>query len=313
MELIENPEQSGDEIKRCIAKFGYTPEHNYAYFSTTAEQGARNIFLKSPEGYGVLANYREKAGEVCMISEALAPREKQVEVLHDALDACFARLSIKKFVVEHDDSLRAETMKAFQSNGYAALKPRYSLYWPVFRMKQWDGNAMHGEDWKKLRNLKNRFYSEHSVEVVDSKTVDKAKLKGIITDWVQRRQLMAQGADRKDSNLAYYERYNNMVDFGFEDMKFAKTLVVDGEPCTITAGWEIPNAEESYYSAIGISNYRHEGLSEIANLDDLNRLKENGYSVVDFGGSPMPWLKFKLKFRPHYVYVTHTYAIVKKS
>ena len=53
-------------------------------------------------------------------------------------------------------------------------------------------------------------------------------------------------------------------------------------------------------------------LCEIANLDNLHRLKESGYKLVDFGGSPMPLLKFKLKFRPHAVYVTHTYAIAKK-
>ncbi|HLD97339.1 MAG TPA: hypothetical protein VI934_03270 [Candidatus Nanoarchaeia archaeon] len=312
MELIENPAQSGDEIKRCIARFGFTPEHNYAYFSTTAEQGARNIFLKSQEGYGVMANYRESVGEVCMISEALAPRDNQVEVLHSALDECFQRLPAKKFVVEQDDALRAATIKSFENNGYTALKPRYSLYWPVFNMREWDGDSMQGDGWKKLRNMKNRFYHEHSVEVVDSKAVDKEKLRAIVAEWVQKRQLMAQGANRKDSNLAYYERYNNMIEFGFEGATLAKTLVVDGEPCTITAGWEIPNTEGSYYSAIGISNYRHEGLSEMANLDDLYRLKETGYNAVDFGGSPMPLLKFKLKFRPHLVYITHTYAIVRK-
>ena len=179
-------------------------------------------------------------------------------------------------------------------------------------MDKWDGNSMSGEEWKKLRNIKNRFYAENSVEVVDSPSVGKEQLKKIVLDWVERRRLMGLGANRKDSNLSYYERYLKMIDLGFDGTKFAKTMVVDGEPCTVTAGWEIPNSDGAYYSAIGISNYGFEGLSEIANLDDLYRLKENGYSTVDFGGSPMPLIKFKLKFRPHAVYVTHTYAIVKK-
>src|SRR3989338_7225793 len=123
---------------------------------------------------------------------------------------------------------------------------------------------------------------------------------------------MSLGANRKDSNFAYSERYLKMIDLGFEGTKFATTMVVDGEPCSITCGWEIPNSDGSYYSAIGISNYSYEGLGEVANLDDLHRLKESGYGLVDLGGSPMPLLKFKLKFRPHFVYVTHTYAIVKK-
>ncbi|MBI3036579.1 DUF2156 domain-containing protein [Candidatus Woesearchaeota archaeon] len=312
MELIPEPEKSGGEIKRCISQFGYKPEHNYTYFLTTAESGAKNIFLRSSKGYGVLAAYKEKAAEVTMISEALAPRDEQAEVLHDALDTCFSKLNVQKFVVEQDDALRQKTLKEFANNGYRALPPRYSLYWPLFDMAKWGGNDMPGEDWKKLRNIRNRFFNEHSVEVVDSKSVDKEKLKKIINEWVERRKLMSLGANRKDSNLAYYERYVSMIDLGFEGTKFAKTMVVDGEPCTLTAGWEIPNSDGAYYSAIGISNYGFEGLSEIANLDDLHRLKENGYSTVDFGGSPMPLLKFKLKFRPHAVYVTHTYAIVKK-
>ncbi len=312
MELIDTPQEFGTEAKRCIGKFGCTPEHNYTYFLTTAESGAKNIFLKSEEGYGVLATYRENAGEVFMVSEALAPRKKQVEVLHEALDTCFSKLPIKKFAVEQDDGLRAQTKEAFANNGYRALSPRFSLYWPVFSMDKWGGQGMQGEDWKKLRNAKNRFYSEHSVEVVDSQSVGKEQLKKIVLDWAERRKLMGLGTNRKDSNLAYYERYLKMIDFGFEGTKFAKTLVVDGQPCTITAGWEIPNADSSYYSAIGICNYSFEGLGEMANLDDLYRLKESGYSTVDFGGSPMPLLKFKLKFRPHAVYVTHTYAIVKK-
>ena len=312
MELIDAPENFGEEAKRCISKFGYTPEHNYTYFLTTAEQGAKNIFLKSDGGYGILANYRESVGEVAMISEAIAPREKQVEVLREALDACFSKLKIKKFVVEQDDALRAKTLELFEGNGYTALQPRFSLYWPVFNMEKWGGDAMSGDDWKKLRNIKNRFYSEHSVDVVDSRTVGKEELKKIVNEWVERRKLMSLGANRRDSNMAYYDRYLKMIDFGFEGIKFAKTMVVDGEPCSITAGWEIPNSDGSYYSAMGICNYSFGGLGEVANLDDLYRLKESGYSLVDFGGSPIPLLKFKLKFRPHFVYVTHTYAIVKK-
>ncbi len=312
MEFVETPEESGDEIKRCISKFGYAPEHNYVYFLTAADNGARNIFLKSDEGFGIFANYRERTKEVVMVSEALAPRERQVEVLREALDLCFSQLKIRKFVVEQDDALRATTLKSFEGNGYAALQPRFSLYWPVFNMEKWHGDDMAGDYWKKLRNIKNRFYGEHSVDVVDSKTVNRVKLKKIVDEWVERRKLMSLGADRRDSNLAYYERYRKLIDLGFEGTKFAKTLVVDGQPCTITAGWEIPNSDSAYYSAIGISNYGFEGLSEIANLDDLHRLKEKGYGLVDFGGSPMPLLKFKLKFRPHFVYVTHTYAIVKK-
>lgn len=311
MELIFSKENFAGEAKSCIAAFGRAPEHNYTYFLTTAE-GAQSLFLKSESGHGALLNFREKAKEAVMIAEALAPKEKQIEFLHQAISTCFSQLPIKKLVVEQDEALRAETLKSLKGTGYKALAPRYALYWPVFKMREWSGGAMQGEDWKKLRNIKNRFYSEHNVEAVDSTAVAKDKLKKIVQDWVERRKLLGMGANRKDSNLAYYQRYIDMIDFNFEGTKFAKTLVVDGEPCSITAGWEIPNNDKAYYSAMGITNYRHEGLGEVANLDDLNRLKSAGYELVDFGGSPMPLLKFKLKFRPSFVYVTHTYSIVKR-
>lgn len=312
MDIIEAESGNGREAKECISRFGRAPEHNYTYFLTVAEGDAKNFLLKTSEGYGVLLNYSESQKTATMISEALAPREKQVETVKSAIEACFGKLGAKKFVIEQDDCLKSETSAMLPGNGYRALQTRYSLYWPVFNMETWSGDTMVGEDWKKLRNLRNRFYNEHSVEVVDSKSVDPAALKEIIKSWVERRKLLSLGANREDSNLAYDERYLKMVDEKFEGMDFAKTLVVDGSPSTITAGWEIPNSDKAYYSSMGICDYKFEGIGEMANLDDLCRLKKSGYKLVDFGGSPMPLLKFKLKFRPSAVYVTHTYAIVKK-
>lgn len=311
MEIIDGPGLEA-EAEECIKRFGYAPEHNLPYFLTSAEKGFRNILLKSGEGYGFFGTLSESLGEIAMVSEALAPREKQVEVLHEALDTCFGKLGVSKLVVEQDEALRAATRETLAGKGYAALKPRYVLYWPVFDMERWNGDKMAGEEWKKLRNIKNRFYSGHKVEMVNSTAVDREKLRRIVLEWVERRKLMSLGASRKDSNMAYYDRYMQMIEMGFPGTSFAKTLLVDGEPCTITAGWEVPNSDRSYYSAIGLSNYRFEGLGEAANLEDLRMLKEAGYRLVDFGGSPMPLLKFKLKFRPHAVYATHTYAIVRK-
>jgi len=311
MELIEAEADGGKAVRDCIRRFGHSPEHNYTYFLTVAEGYAKNFLLKASDGYGVLINHSRSLGTTTMVAEALAPREKQVEVVKEALEFCFEKLNAKKFVIEQDDALKEETRKAIAGK-YRALPVRYSLFWPVFDMESWAGDSMAGEEWKKLRNLRNKFYREHSVEVVESSSVGKAELKQVVRDWAERRKLLSMGADRKDSNFAYDESYFKIIDEGFTDVTFAKTLVVDGKSCTITAGWEIPNSDKAYYSSMGLCNYSVEGLGEIANLDDLCRLKEAGYKTVDFGGSPMPLLKFKLKFRPHAVYVTHVYAIAKK-
>ncbi|MBI3034299.1 hypothetical protein HYY72_04005 [Candidatus Woesearchaeota archaeon] len=313
MDIIENISDYSSEIKKCIARHGHAPEHNYSYYLSKAELGARNVFLQSGDGYGLLANYREKAGEFMILSEPLAPEEEALRLIMDALDTCFKNLKITKFVVEQDEKAREKTLHALKGTGYKGLDPRYSLFWPVFDMEGWDGDAMQGEKWKNMRNIKNRFYRENKVEAVDTSTIGKDLLKGIISEWVERRRMNSIGTDRKDSNFTYIEPYINLINIGFGEMKFAKTLVVNGVPSTITAGWEIPNSDRAYYSAIGISNYRFEGLSEAANLDDLCRLKQNGYKSVDFGGSPLPLLNFKLKFRPTRTYRTYTYAIIKKN
>ncbi|MEK6837589.1 MAG: hypothetical protein AABX69_02970, partial [Nanoarchaeota archaeon] len=295
--------------KRCIEKFGYTPEHNSAYFFNFREPSERNIFLKSDDGYGVFAVYNVKTALVFMVSEALAPREKQVEVLREAIDTCFSKLAVKKFYVQQDEALKVDTLNSFRGSGYRALRPLFVFYWPVFDMEKWHGDDMTGDDWKKLRNIRNRFYREHSVEVVDSRTVDKAALHRIVDEWTRYRKLV--WSVRQKSDRIYFQQYLNLIDSGFEDTTLAKTLIVDEVPSTITAGWEIPGSQGNYYSAIGICNYRYKNIGEIANLDDLYRLKSIGYRFVDFGGSQKSVLRFKLKFGPSFVYITHTYAFMR--
>ncbi|MBI2144396.1 hypothetical protein HYU17_04585 [Candidatus Woesearchaeota archaeon] len=313
MEIIADVEGASDEIKRCISRFGHSPEHNYAYLLANGKQWGKPLFLESEGGYGVFIAHNEASGEAFMLSEALAPREKQVELLHEALDTCFSKLGITKLVVDQSEALRAATLKSLRNGSYRALRPSYPLYWPVFDMERWDGDTMSGEGWKKLRNIKNRFYKEHSVEVVDTKLIDREALKKIVSDWIARRRLLSLGASRENSNFIYYKTYINILDLEFEGMKLAKTLVVDGRPCTITAGWETPNSNKGYYSGVGICDYSFEGLGEIANLEDLWSLKKKGYRLVEFGGSTLPLLRFKLKFRPHFAYMTHTYGIVRKN
>lgn len=311
MEIVQNPELHAEEIKQCISKFGYSPEHNYYYFIAGAEQGGKCLFLKTRDGYGALANYREQIGELKILAEMLAPPEKQIEVLKELLVDSFKELPVRKFVIEQDSNLMQRSKLEIKKLGFRPLKPRYVLYWPVFDMQKWDP-GLQGSVWKNLRNLKNRFYKENQVKVQDSHELGVPALIAIVERWIQRRQLLGMEFNRKDSNVIYSEQYINLIKLGLENLKLAKSLVVNGVPRTITAGWEVPNVEGYYYSSVGICDYSCEGIFEAANIDDLCRLKELGYRYVDFGASPMPLLKFKLKFKPSFVHITHTYAIEKK-
>ena len=93
----------------------------------------------------------------------------------------------------------------------------------------------------------------------------------------------------------YTEMYLNFIKNDFEGTDMARSVVVNNEPCTITAGWKIPNSN-NYYSAIGLYNYKYGGLGEIANIDDLTQIKKEKYEYADFGDSTESLLQFKKKF-----------------
>ena len=124
----------------------------------------------------------------------------------------------------------------------------------------------------------------------------------ILLNWLKKR------SSRDRIEKAYFL---NLMDNNFRGMDMAKTLYVNGKPCTITAGWKIPNSN-NYYSSIGILDYSIPGLGEVANIDDLDRLKGKGFEYVDFGGSDKILLDFKKKFRPEKIYKTYIFSVVRR-
>ncbi|MFH1182427.1 MAG: hypothetical protein V1702_05695 [Candidatus Woesearchaeota archaeon] len=298
------------KVKACIAKYGYFAEHNYFYYMLLDNDPGENCFFSVDGKYGMLGQYVRKNKEWVFVTGILAPKSKRLGVFMSVLEYCLKHG--KKFTIEADDEFFNEALRAvWGSKSYRALIPRFVLYWPVFDMKKWEGHKMKGKSWKKMRNILNGFYKSHDVKVVDSAKIPKNQLLKIVSEWTKKRHLMSYGCNRKDSNQAYYQKYVNLVNSGFRGMMFAKTLVVDGIPSTITCGWKIPHSK-GYYSAVGIYNYAFKGLGEASNMDDLKRLKKAGFQYVDFGGSPKPLLEFKKKFRYDFTYRTRTFSIVKK-
>jgi hypothetical protein len=161
---------------------------------------------------------------------------------------------------------------------------------------------LRGKEWKKIRNIRNRFYKQHKVKVVDTKKVPKEELRRILDDWLKRRN----AHDRVEKHY-----YVNLIENNLKGVDMAKTLIVDGKPCSITAGWKIPNSN-NYYSSIGILDYSYEGLGEVTNIEDLKRLKRENYDYVDFGGSDKVLLYFKKKFKPEKIYKTYIFSIVRR-
>lgn len=303
LELISNVSEAQRKIEECIKVNGSAPEHNYHYYQWLEEPNKKNIFLKFLGKKGILAQYNKKINAWYLISMPLAKTEEMAMVIANALDFLLKEKKAKKVVLELPPELKKRLELSLKNTEFRIGQNNYVYYWPVFEMKMWDGHKLEGKKWKKIRNIRNRFYRLNKLRIRDSRKIASEKLVAIVKDWLRR---------RKEFERPLYHRYFNMIACNFKGVDFARTLIVNNEPCSITAGWRIPNSR-NYYSGIGIYNYRFDGIGEVANLDDLVFLKKKGFEKVDFGGSGKTLLQFKKKFRPSIIYKTCSFPVFKKN
>ena len=300
MELINNTLDARKEIEACIKANGFAPEHNFGYYQWLEESGRENVFLKFAGKTGILAQQNEKLKVWYFISHPIAREQESLKTLVEAVD-CILSSGAKKINLETAPELKRQLAMALKGR-FRVGSNNFAYYWPVFDMKSWDGCELKGKKWKKIRNIRNRFYKSHNVVVKDPRGMDASKLKDVVSQWVKK---------RTNIDRPFYQRYFNMIKNNFDGVLFARTMVVNKEPCSITAGWRIPNSN-NYYSGIGIYNYKFKDIGEIANLDDLFFLKKKNFDKVDFGGSGKNLLHFKKKFRPTSIYKTYSFPVFRK-
>ena len=303
MKLIKDVDKNNKKIKKSIKKYGNFAEHNFLHYMHCQTYGDKNVFFDYGNTKGLLMQY-DKKNNVWNLFPCgiLAPENEKLKLLMDAIRYVLQQKKAKKITIEVPENIRKELMgKLGRKNGMRACKYTEILYWPVFNMKFWDPK-LKGNRMKKLRNIRNRFYKNYEVRIKDSRKVPKEKLKNIFQNWIKKRSM---------NDTVDKEYYLNLINNNFKGADMAKTLYVNGKPATITAGWKIPNSK-NYYSAIGIVDYSYPGLGEIANMDDLNRLKRKGFKYVDFGGSDKVLLRFKKKFKPEKIYKTYIFSIVRR-
>ncbi len=302
MKIYDNIIEHQKRIKGSIKKYGHFAEHNYNHYLYSEAKADKNVFFDFGSNKGVLTKFHQRGSSWSLFPDGiLAPKGERLNLLLETADYVLKKKKGKKFAVEVSEDLKKEILGKLHMNVLRACSCNYVLYWPLYKMDLWD-YELKGSKWKKLRNIKNRFLRKNKVKVADSIKVPKEKLKGIVAKWLAKRQKN----DKVDED--YYYR---LIENNFKGMDMAKTLYVNGKPCTITAGWSIPNTR-NYYSSIGVLDYSYPGLGEIANIDDLNRLKKEGYEYVDFGGSEKTLLSFKRKFRPEKIYKTYIFSIVRR-
>ena len=303
MKIYYNVMKHQKRIENGIKKYGHFAEHNYSHYLYSEAKAEKNVFFDFGSNRGVLTKFYQRGNSWSLFPNGvLAPKNERLGLLLETADYVLKKKKGKKFVVEVSEKLRKEILEKLEArSGLRACSCNYVLYWPLYNMELWD-LKLRGSKWKKLRNIKNRFSRKNTVKVVDSIKVPKEKLKEIVARWLGKRQKN----DKVDKDYYY-----KLIENNFNGMDMAKTLYVNGKPCTITAGWKIPNTK-NYYSSIGIFDYSCPGLGEIANIDDLNRLKKDGYEYADFGGSEKMLLSFKRKFKPEKIYKTYIFSIVRR-
>ena len=291
------------KIRKSIKKYGYFAEHNYFHYLYNQTERDKNIFFDFGNDKILMVQFDERTKIWSLFPNSiLSPEAERLDLFLEATDYILKQQKAKKFVVEVSEDIRRKILDRFKiRNGFRACNSTYILYWPMYDMDSWD-LKMRGSTWKKLRNERNRFYKRNKVMVKDCKNVPKEELMKILLNWLKKRN------SRDRIEKAYFL---NLIDNNFRGMDMAKTLYVNGKPCTITAGWKIPNSN-NYYSSIGILDYSIPGLGEVANIDDLDRLKGKGFEYVDFGGSDKILLDFKKKFRPEKIYKTYIFSVVRR-
>lgn len=303
MEILSDKKEFEEKAKKAIEMYGHDAEHNYFHYLNQSTSAKQPVFISFDNDKGILAQKSRTGRLWYMVSEVLAPQEEKFSLFIEFVEHVFNTDGANRLQIEVDRKFRKELKEGLEITDFRAGKLNFRLEWPIYDMKAWDGDRLEGKRWKKIRNIKNRFLEDHEVKVIDSKELPKEELKKIITEWNSRR-----GAD----DFAYKECYFRLVDSGFAGCDMVKTIVVDGIPCSITAGWKIPNSNK-YYSGIGVLNYRFDGLGEIANLYDLIEIKKKGYDEANFGGSDDDLLNFKKKFKPASTYDTYTFSIMRKN
>lgn len=287
-------------ILDSIKKYGHAPEHNFWHFLNLQNKNDKCVYFDFKNNTGIMAQiYKNGSSE--MVSEVLAPEDKKIEIFEEFLECMLLKMKLKKAFVFVSADFKNQIQILAQKSGYHLSRAR-TYYSPIFNLKNFD-ERLPGKAWKKIRNIRNRFYKENKVEGIPSADIKKEKLRDIVFQWKR---------NKNSYGRAEFIKYLNIIENSFNGAKYARTLVVNGIPSTITVGWDIPNSNV-YYSAIGIHNYKYKHLGEIENLDDLLYLKSTSHHYANFGTSDKSLLAFKKKFNPESIAKFHYFSVRKRD
>jgi len=282
-----------------LAARGRLAQHQYSLFFNYNRKGEEPVFFDWSKKQGVMAYQKNNVWRV--LTDPIAFPEDKKRLLLEVIDWIFKNSQAKKIILEDiTELLKKEIFSAAKQNTWRAIKPSYSLVWPIIDLANWTGQ---GGDWKRIRNAYHNFFRNNQVEFKEVKEVKTADLKKLILKWK---------AQRRDNDRVHLAPYLKFAANNFQDFDMVRFMVAHGKPISIAAGWAIPNSGGMYYSCIGIYDYGYKNIGEAAYWDEMLELKRLGYKKIDLGGSEGGLLAFKMKFHPTLSYKTVTFSILKK-
>ena len=300
IKIYKDIESKRKDIENCISHFGWTSDHNLNWFIDAGlSKDSKPIFAEFPDGTGLLVHDYGK--EWWLWSDPLCAKISAADKILEFCDYAFENGVDTIWCVDVSDDIRPLLIAGKANVGSVD----YSLFWPVLDLEKYDP-TLPGRSFKEMRNAKNKFYREHKVEVVGINKIKKEDLHKIIDSWMSQASLKQNIEDIADI------KYHNAVENNFRAFSTARTLVVDGVPVGINAGYNVPNNPDRFAGIVGIHDYSFNDLGSILWLEDLEWIKNARYKELDMQGSEDDGgLKLKLRFGAHIERKTDTFCIKK--
>ncbi|TSC53610.1 MAG: hypothetical protein LiPW39_171 [Parcubacteria group bacterium LiPW_39] len=299
MKIIKDIDQIPQEVQACISVYGHLAQHNYYLYLNYNRKDEKHIFFDAGNNRGVMAYQKKDNWHI--LTDPIAPFAEKKKILLEVIGWIFKNSRAKKIILEDiTEGLKKEIGVAAKQNTWRAVKPSYSLIWPVIDLENWTGQGGH---YKRIRNAWHKFFRDNKIEFKDAKKINAKDLNRLILKWK---------AQRQDNDRVHLSPYLKFAANNFQDFDVVRLMVVQGKPISVAAGWAIPNSDGFYYSCVGIYDYDYKNIGEAAYWDEMIKLKELDYKKIDLGGSLGGLLAFKNKFYPASSYTTYTFSILRK-
>lgn len=300
MKIISDIKEEGSKIKKSIAQYGNTAQHNFELFLNYAMKSEVFIFLDIGNQKGIMAYKNKTTWKI--FTDPLCKESEKLEIITKAIDFIFKEQKAKKIIMEDiSEELRKGIVEFYKNKKYRVLKPSYSLFWPVIDLKDFS-QELPGKKWKAFRKIRNKFFKENKVIFKSKHEIDKKDIKELLERWKK---------NRRDNDRVHFVQYLKFAESSFEGFDLFRAMEVNGQIRSIYGGWKFGKSN-NYYSFLGIHDYTIDNLGEVSYLDELAVAKNMGIEFLDLGGIEKEHLGFKVKFHPSKMYRTDTFSIMSK-